>query len=64
MQMGRRISERLDYFFIMIIIFFFQIENMKCKDQRLKIMNEILNGIKVSAKCIDKNSTFSTIEAR
>lgn len=26
----------------------FQIENMKFKDKRLKIMNEILNGIKVS----------------
>lgn len=26
----------------------FQIENMKSKDKRLKIMNEILNGIKVS----------------
>lgn len=26
-----------------------QIENMKFKDKRLKIMNEILNGIKVSA---------------
>lgn len=25
----------------------FQIENMKCKDKRLKIMNEILNGIKI-----------------
>lgn len=31
------------------VITIFQIENMKCKDQRLKIMNEILNGIKVRA---------------
>lgn len=37
---------RLDYFFIPFF-FNFQIENMKCKDKRLKIMNEILNGIKV-----------------
>lgn len=44
-----RFFQRLDYYFIMIILLlFFQIENMKCKDQRLKIMNEILNGIKVS----------------
>lgn len=34
----------------MISLFYdFQIENMKFKDKRLKIMNEILNGIKVSA---------------
>lgn len=34
------------YFLIYIISF--QIENMKFKDKRLKIMNEILNGMKVS----------------
>lgn len=27
----------------------FQMQNMKLKDKRLKIMNEILNGIKVSS---------------
>lgn len=36
-----------NYYYVITI---FQIENMKCKDQRLKIMNEILNGIKVRAK--------------
>lgn len=34
---------------LIIYLTFFQIENMKFKDKRLKIMNEILNGIKVSA---------------
>lgn len=31
------------------LIFFFQLENMKYKDSRLKIMNEVLNGMKVIA---------------
>lgn len=35
----------------------FQIQNMKFKDKRLKIMNEILNGIKVSASYFNSSSS-------
>lgn len=38
----------MSYISLLIYIVSFQIENMKFKDKRLKIMNEILNGIKVS----------------
>lgn len=36
--------------FCFCFTFFLQVKNMKQKDQRLKIMNEILNGIKVSSR--------------
>lgn len=41
----------------LIIVICFQIQNMKFKDKRLKIMNEILNGIKVSAAYCDSSTS-------
>lgn len=36
--------------FIFVLLFSWQVKNMNKKDKRLKIMNEILNGIKVRSR--------------
>lgn len=42
---------------LLIDMICFQIQNMKFKDKRLKIMNEILNGIKVSTPYYDSSTS-------